>query len=425
MGGGGLYVKKSCIVGVSAILGFITAIFTHIFKLIKLFNSFDKAIEHLVYTISKRTGVFQSGLEYSESIINSLESNVFDVIHTYIFKNKPLVYEYTMITVIAIFLFFIALTFISERYSKSLDENRKKLFAICISCIVCFIAPISWFIMAKGHSFIHTPINYLLWSMPFTIIVFCFGGANIGYIVSDIWSKISNRIKIISLAICIFVIVIWGINRYDIRYSKNVDMIKDMYDNSIECPNLNDSLKIYYYRNNLYYIADKKLDTSTKFFVHVYLKDKNEFENRDFNFNDKIINLPFWFDFKAVKISLPNEYILDKITTGQYTYDGKKFNNIWAGEIFFEDMITEPQNIQAANFTDNNWQKGISNDHKVILLDKPFIEYYSIIDKRLKLVDGSTANIVDVKIKDKWAHIILDRAIDLKNSYPNELNIIE
>lgn len=39
-----------------------------------------------------------------------------------------------------------------------------------VTLAVSLVAPISWFVMAKGHSFIHTHVNYILWYLPFVPI---------------------------------------------------------------------------------------------------------------------------------------------------------------------------------------------------------------------------------------------------------------
>ena len=33
--------------------------------------------------------------------------------------------------------------------------------------LVAFSAPLSWFVAAKGHSYIHVGLNHVLWYVPF------------------------------------------------------------------------------------------------------------------------------------------------------------------------------------------------------------------------------------------------------------------
>lgn len=48
-----------------------------------------------------------------------------------------------------------------------------------ITLIAAFAAPVSWFVLAKGHSYIHTHLNYVLWYVPFVMyaLTFCFSRA--------------------------------------------------------------------------------------------------------------------------------------------------------------------------------------------------------------------------------------------------------
>ncbi len=36
---------------------------------------------------------------------------------------------------------------------------------------ISILAPLSWYVLAKGHSYIHINICYVLWSIPFAILV--------------------------------------------------------------------------------------------------------------------------------------------------------------------------------------------------------------------------------------------------------------
>jgi len=57
---------------------------------------------------------------------------------------------------------FIALTVCAFWASFKMD-NR----AISLLLIISALAPLSWFIMAKGHSYVHKHLNYVLWYIPF------------------------------------------------------------------------------------------------------------------------------------------------------------------------------------------------------------------------------------------------------------------
>jgi hypothetical protein len=53
-------------------------------------------------------------------------------------------------------------------------------FALLAATWFSLLAPLSWFVLFKAHSYIHTQINFILWQMPFTIFGFAFCGLVFG-----------------------------------------------------------------------------------------------------------------------------------------------------------------------------------------------------------------------------------------------------
>jgi len=63
---------------------------------------------------------------------------------------------------------------------KSLSSrNKKKITALIAGTWFAILAPLSWFVVFKAHSYIHTHMNSITWHMPFTL----FGFALTGYVV--------------------------------------------------------------------------------------------------------------------------------------------------------------------------------------------------------------------------------------------------
>jgi len=46
-------------------------------------------------------------------------------------------------------------------------SGLKKRDALSVAVLFAILAPLSWFVMAKGHSFIHYHMNYVLWYLPY------------------------------------------------------------------------------------------------------------------------------------------------------------------------------------------------------------------------------------------------------------------
>ena len=145
-------------------------------------GNFQDGVAHVVYSFGKRThGDAQS---FPPQYAASLEASTIEVVTTYIegafFEPRSQVsralfkvrYSYLIIAfiVMSIFLFFRG------------DEKRRQ-HRIALICATWFsiLAPLSWYVIFKAHSFIHTHMNYLLWQMPFTF----FGFAICGWVLKD------------------------------------------------------------------------------------------------------------------------------------------------------------------------------------------------------------------------------------------------
>lgn len=75
--------------------------------------------------------------------------------------------------------YFILVLFFSVKY---LDSRLR------LALLISFFAPVSWFVLASPHSYIHTHMNYVLWYIPFIPI-------SLAFVVYAIQSNIKNNIK--------------------------------------------------------------------------------------------------------------------------------------------------------------------------------------------------------------------------------------
>jgi len=187
------YVRRAALIGLSAIAAFLFALIINLVQITAYLQSFPDAIEYMKMVIHKRTGFFNM---VAESIIQeSLDASLSSVILKYFIEGKEIIWGLRMVHIILIVIIFIALSFLSKKYSPTIAKNRNKLVALSATVGVSFFAPIFWFILAKGHAYHHLHINYMLWSLPFTILAFSLGGANVFYLLYDIWSGLIKKIK--------------------------------------------------------------------------------------------------------------------------------------------------------------------------------------------------------------------------------------
>ncbi|SQB97800.1 Uncharacterised protein [Helicobacter fennelliae] len=103
---------------------------------------------------------------FDPAFAKSIESSVIDVVWQY--------FKYPSLTAFlpsnrAVFLLFICIDIVLIRYV----ITAKSLKILCSVMLICFALPaLSWYVFGKAHSFIHTHMNYILWSFGFVATLF-------------------------------------------------------------------------------------------------------------------------------------------------------------------------------------------------------------------------------------------------------------
>ncbi|MCG9127480.1 hypothetical protein JT359_07770 [Candidatus Poribacteria bacterium] len=159
-------------------------------------GGFMDGIDHVFYSIGKRT--HGEAEDFPPIYGASLKAGTFGVVKTYIngvyfdfnnyFKmNESFITKhlfkirYSYLIVMFIFMSVVAII----RTKQRTETSRQRSIALIIATWFSFLAPLSWFVIFKSHSFIHTHMSYLLWQMPFTL----FGFAVVGYGIYLLLSK--------------------------------------------------------------------------------------------------------------------------------------------------------------------------------------------------------------------------------------------
>lgn len=159
------FFSRAVISGVGGVFGFAVAVSLNLFQCKMLVGNFETAVRLMIENISKRTGAF--GIEQTnELIIASLNVSPITVINTYLFSGEPVLFGFTMSEIIAFFLITLCVFLCTKKGSG----------AAYVASAVSLIGPLSWFVLAKGHSYIHCHINYVLWSIP-TVYIMALSGA--------------------------------------------------------------------------------------------------------------------------------------------------------------------------------------------------------------------------------------------------------
>jgi hypothetical protein len=170
-------IKRVLLTVIFGVLGFLTALIMHIWQLHLSTGSIGGAWNLIFERILVRTHAASNtyaGTPYEKS----LSSSIYEVFRRYIngdaielksvfgseffitISFESLIWAYLIATILALAGF------------KFTKKYYRQLLALSVATWFSFAAPLSWFFLAKGHSYIHVHINYILWYLPFIIFGF-------------------------------------------------------------------------------------------------------------------------------------------------------------------------------------------------------------------------------------------------------------
>ena len=182
------FLKRVVYVGIVGIFAFFITFSTHIIQ-----GSLASNTE-IINTLNAKLSSAKTRLHTKEGTFIQREWNlgatakVSDVLNMYLdseaihFQSSLIKNYFTKITYqnfIFIFLFFSISVLISKKYSTNITLNKRKLIALIVVTWFSLLAPLSWFVLAKVHSYVHLFLNNILWYLPFII----FGSSLVSFII--------------------------------------------------------------------------------------------------------------------------------------------------------------------------------------------------------------------------------------------------
>lgn len=146
-------------------------------------GSWAAAIEHVKYSYSKRaSGELETDRKMSTRLQESTEASRTEILQTY-FNEDALYWEKGTSSIglkykyIFYFYLFSSLLLLFFQRKIPTPANKNMMYALIFGTLFAMLAPLSWHIIFRGHSYIHVHFNTLLWFMPFMI----FGWMLVGY----------------------------------------------------------------------------------------------------------------------------------------------------------------------------------------------------------------------------------------------------
>ena len=176
--------------GVAIILSFIMLCF----QIGAVKGGFIDGIEHVIWSFGKRT--YGNPADFPTVYAESLKAGTLGVVITYLNGiffdlNNYLSQANTFVTnhlfkiryyyLIVLFIVVSVLLFFRSNKKMGMERSRHYI-ALIWTTWFSILAPLSWFVIFKAHSHIHTHMSFLLWQMPFTLFGFAvFGSAVIAW----------------------------------------------------------------------------------------------------------------------------------------------------------------------------------------------------------------------------------------------------
>lgn len=163
-------VKMAGVVSLICLLAFFAALLVWFIQSYIAFGSMDVAVKAMATAVAKRVHA-APGLDIDRVYLESLEKPIFDILHIYARGYWAPSFSYW-----ASGLIFVVSVAVGGLLAKSRLEYRNDIIRCLVASLVALLAPISWFVLARGHSAIHTHMNFMLWSLPTLPIVALFCG---------------------------------------------------------------------------------------------------------------------------------------------------------------------------------------------------------------------------------------------------------
>ena len=160
-------------------------------------DGFMDGVAHVIYSFGKRTHgeaqgfpeVYAASLEAGTiGVVVTYLNGIFFDLNNYLSQTNPFVSNFLLkiryVYLIVLFIVMSVLLFL--RNKRTIAKRRQHHVALIWTTWFSILAPLSWYVIFKAHSFIHTHMSFLLWQMPFTFFGFAvFGCAVI------LWAKSS------------------------------------------------------------------------------------------------------------------------------------------------------------------------------------------------------------------------------------------
>ncbi len=185
------FIVRMLKVGVILLAATVTGLIILGVQIVASAGSVSYAYTYLLNRFTSHTG---GNYEYFEQSVPIRKIHIMEVLPKYLlmpaidlhFSGRSIHILYWHL--IVVFAVFTLIFILKHRIQNNHLQLPRKALALLASTWYSILAPISWYVIFKPHSFIHTHVNTMGWQMPFTLL----GFALCGFVISDFfrgWQK--------------------------------------------------------------------------------------------------------------------------------------------------------------------------------------------------------------------------------------------
>ena len=177
--------KWSLVAGLSSGIAIFLSLIMLCFQIGAAKDGFMDGVAHVIWSFGKRT--YANAEDFPPVYAASLEAGTIGVVITYMngiffdlnnYLSVP--NEFISNFLLKIRYYYLIILFIAMSvllFWRSSADRRQQNITLIWTTWFSILAPLSWFVIFKAHSYIHTHMSFLLWQMPFTLFGFAVLGS--------------------------------------------------------------------------------------------------------------------------------------------------------------------------------------------------------------------------------------------------------
>lgn len=319
----------------------------------------------------------------------------------------------------------------------SLIKRKTAGVKVLAVLVIYFLASISWFVAAKAHSFIHTQLNFVLWYFGF-IQALSYAVCSMALVLGrDVlaWCKTLNGKQNLLLAggAAATLTLIFCVVDY-LRTEALDQQIDQRLAGSIASVDVGNGFKMLFFKNKqavLMKTGCSKFQPQYTVMLHVLPDTPNATEvNMDFDWRQHAIGstwLSKYRDTCMAEPPLPNLRI-KSFKIGQYKINKhQELKILWEGGAEIGDARYFDA-VQAMDYTDVNWEKGIHRVTPAFFLPNNFANRQSLkVGDVLKLDTSQQRPISQIAYSGDFINVYFEGAplSPQQSGFPHKLEIVQ